>query len=199
MHCVRQFGDGPSFQTVSAGLGPGRAGCWCGRQSGAGMAGPGLGMPTPQQHHAHCQGVSHQVPTSPKHTPLSLVSLTDGSGRPLGSPGLFIRAGLQVRQGRRVLAHGLGPPGPTAAGPSPRPRPRPPLPTPTASPPPPPATTAPSAHNWRIRVRGNRQPSPLTRLNPCSIQLRKPYQLAWATSGARSVTISHGSAWPSPA
>src|SRR5262245_50330931 len=40
------------------------------------------------------------------------------------------------------------------------------------------------------------QPPLLSRLNPCSIQARKPYQQTSAASGARSVSTSQGSAYP---
>src|SRR5262249_48387196 len=41
------------------------------------------------------------------------------------------------------------------------------------------------------------QPPLLSRLNPCSIQDRSPYQHTSAAAGGRSVSTSHGSVYPS--
>src|SRR5947209_20635571 len=49
-----------------------------------------------------------------------------------------------------------------------------------------------------IRVCCHCQPPLLLSLNPCSIQLRKPYQEASPCPGARSLRISQGSLYPEP-
>src|ERR1051326_4945684 len=49
-----------------------------------------------------------------------------------------------------------------------------------------------------IRVCCHCHPPLLTSLNPCSIQLRSPYQEAAPCCGKRSLKINHGSSCPTP-
>src|ERR1022692_1810458 len=49
-----------------------------------------------------------------------------------------------------------------------------------------------------MRVYCHCQPPLLIRLNPCSIQARKPYQQTSPASGGKSVRTNQGSAYPSP-